>query len=423
MNICTESDRKELLNFYITEIKDNFWPYWNNYIDEEYGGVFTCISNDGKELINEDKYLWSQGRYLWMLCKLYSLSGKISLGIDREKLKFNSCKTVKFITENAILDSSKIVFLTDKSGNYKKIEHCDRLDASIYADCFVILGLANFIKTFNGDDKLIKLLIDLYQSVIQRVEKHDFLSEPYPIPVGFRTHAIPMILINVELELITSFRAKNIQLPEELETNIDLHVNEIVNEFYNNDNTISEFIRDNGDRDYSLLGNHRNPGHTLECMWFILQYSNLFKKFELIDKINDIIKRNLDIGWDKKFGGLLRFTDNEGNKPGGLFNNSRYEKLILDTWDMKLWWPHSEALYALLYANKFKKDSELSSWFEKLFEYSFRTFPNDTDKEWIQIRKRNGQPNDMVVALPVKDPFHIIRFLILSIELLAEIEE
>ncbi|MBA7699205.1 hypothetical protein ES703_107895 [subsurface metagenome] len=29
--------------------------------------------------------------------------------------------------------------------------------------------------------------------------------------------------------------------------------------------------------------------------------------------------------------------------------------------------------------------------------------------EWIQIRNREGKPEDKVVALPVKDPYHITR--------------
>ena len=39
-------------------------------------------------------------------------------------------------------------------------------------------------------------------------------------------------------------------------------------------------------------------------------------------------------------------------------------------------------------------------------------------REWVQIRKRDGSPQDKVVALPVKDPFHITRNLILILELL-----
>jgi len=59
-------------------------------------------------------------------------------------------------------------------------------------------------------------------------------------------------------------------------------------------------------------------------------------------------------------------------------------------------------------------------WHDKLFDYTFTTFPNpDPDiREWIQIRRRDGAPQDKVVALPVKDPYHITRNLILILELL-----
>jgi N-acylglucosamine 2-epimerase len=41
-------------------------------------------------------------------------------------------------------------------------------------------------------------------------------------------------------------------------------------------------------------------------------------------------------------------------------------------------------------------------------------------REWLQIRTRDGAPQDKVVALPVKDPFHITRNLVLILELLSE---
>ena len=55
-----------------------------------------------------------------------------------------------------------------------------------------------------------------------------------------------------------------------------------------------------------------------------------------------------------------------------------------------------------------------------MFEYTFRTFPGrDPEiREWIQIRTKSGEPQEKVVALPVKDPFHITRNLLLILELL-----
>ena len=35
-------------------------------------------------------------------------------------------------------------------------------------------------------------------------------------------------------------------------------------------------------------------------------------------------------------------------------------------------------------------------------EYVFRTFPSEKNGEWVQIRSRNGLPEEKVVALPVK---------------------
>ena len=43
--------------------------------------------------------------------------------------------------------------------------------------------------------------------------------------------------------------------------------------------------------------------------------------------------------------------------------------------------------------------------------------------EWIQIRDRRGAPVDKVVALPVKDPYHVLRNLLLILELLSSQKE
>ena len=88
----------------------------------------------------------------------------------------------------------------------------------------------------------------------------------------------------------------------------------------------------------------------------------------------------------------------------------------------KLWWPHSEALYSFLLAYFQSGDEELLAIYREVFDYTFKLFPNPDSSvgEWIQIRQRDGRPDDKVVALPVKDPYHITRNLILIIQLLNE---
>jgi N-acylglucosamine 2-epimerase len=51
-------------------------------------------------------------------------------------------------------------------------------------------------------------------------------------------------------------------------------------------------------------------------------------------------------------------------------------------------------------------------WNSKITDYTLATFPDPDGNEWTQIRDRQGAPLDKVVALPVKDPFHIARTLV-----------
>ena len=101
------------------------------------------------------------------------------------------------------------------------------------------------------------------------------------------------------------------------------------------------------------------------------------------------------------------------------------ERQVREGWGDKLWWVHSEALYTTLLCYHRTGEARFLEWHEKVFSYTFRTFPNrDPEvREWKQICKRDGSPQDKVVALPVKDPFHITRNLILILELLETMME
>ena len=65
-------------------------------------------------------------------------------------------------------------------------------------------------------------------------------------------------------------------------------------------------------------------------------------------------------------------------------------------------------------------DEKFRALYDKVSEYVFRVFPNPDKEvgEWIQILGRENKPLDKVVALPVKDPYHIMRNFMLIIELL-----
>jgi N-acylglucosamine 2-epimerase len=137
------------------------------------------------------------------------------------------------------------------------------------------------------------------------------------------------------------------------------------------------------------------------------------------EKIVKIVKKAYEIGWDEDKGGIFRYVDKNGGKPFGKIVGDRYEELVIDTWDTKLWWPHSEALYMTLRLYLETRDKDIKNLYLKTHDYSFDIFPNIEIGEWIQIRDRDGKPMEKIVALPVKDPYHIMRNIILNIKILG----
>jgi N-acylglucosamine 2-epimerase len=183
---------------------------------------------------------------------------------------------------------------------------------------------------------------------------------------------------------------------------------EVFGTFYRTDrDLLLERVNVDGSEAPPPLGTAVVPGHVIESMWFQIHIGEAFKDTARVRRSIRLIQRHLELGWDKEFGGLLLAVDANGAADVG--------------WafaDYKLWWPHTEAMYALLRAFEVSREPWCMDWFEKIEAYSFSHFPHPTAGEWIQRLQRNGTPTAEVVALPVKDPFHLPRALLLSLECL-----
>lgn len=410
--------KEDLYSFYISQIQDNFVPYWFKFTDAEYGGIMNCINNYGDRRLSDNKFTWSQGRYLWVLSRLYDLNKmNVFPKISSEELRSQMTSTYEFIRDKSIYGDSICCYVLDRFGNKLKEERTGRYDASIFADSFASIGISQYIRVTGKKEKY-PAARSLYDSMIKRLETGNFLTEPYPIPEGYVNHSIPMIMLNVTYEFIKMLESIGLPYDDEIARG-KIYVDLILTRHFD-DNLIREFVSTDENYEIRLLDRHINPGHTLEDMWFIIEFLAEFGDLERYkDQISSISKKTFKIGWDEEYGGLFRFIDKSGGFPQGLSGDSAYEKLILDTYDMKLWWPHSELLYLFLYLYEITGDEEMYRIYEKSHKYVFDTFPNDKIGEWIQIRKRDGTPEDKVVALPVKDPFHIMRNFIKIVELLG----
>lgn len=414
-------DKQSLLQFYRNHTEQMLLPFWIRALDHQHGGVYNCFNNRGDRLVSKDKYTWSQGRFLWVWSKIAAMITGNRLSGQSVEFYEHARKTARFIEENAFLDNGNCAFLLTETGEKKEPVRGDGFDTSIFADCFIVLGLTEFSGLTNDSERFEDVL-KLYDRIIVRLETGDFRSEPYPVPPGYRSHSFPMIMLNVAQNLTDVAEKLHHSRREALLQDSKAYMQDIMENFVQSDYRVVEMLPDNPADKSTLLYRHVNPGHTIECMWFVMQTARKTGQSDYIQKAVLAIKKAVELGWDREFGGLLRFVDMTGGEPAGDKRTTAFEELITDTWDMKLWWPHSEALYATLMGYEQTGSKIMLDLHHQFRNYVFETFPN-TDQsigEWVQIRNRKGEPLDKIAALPVKDPYHIFRNMLLSIELLEE---
>ena len=68
-------------------------------------------------------------------------------------------------------------------------------------------------------------------------------------------------------------------------------------------------------------------------------------------------------------------------------------------------------------------DPVFLDWHERVRRYSYERFEDREHGEWRQRLDRTGEPIAKVVALPVKDPFHLPRALIYCMDVLERLAQ
>ena len=419
-----KNGKKKLFDLYADELKSNILSFWlSRCEDKEFGGYLNCFDNKGENLVSYDKYTWSQGRFLWMFSKLAVT--KAPLFSEKERSEFLRLADIgySFLKKHCLMgkDDYRCVFLLNRDGSPKKVAGYDTLDMSIYADCFVIIGMAAFsIATSNAD--AYEFGKKLYISVRDRIEKGVFNTLPYPLSPQYRAHGIPMIMTNVAKELYLASIIHDKMFSEELLSDMEATATDVLDNFMDNNYLIHEVISKDNSKIDGLLGQHINPGHSIEDSWFIYDASVLLQKSDMAKKAASMMKASFEKGWDEEFGGVLHFVNLEGEPL--VFESDSKEPtitLVKGGWGDKLWWEHSETLYASLLFFCLTSDNQYLVIHDRTLEYVKEHFINQDRNigEWIQILTREGKPQEKVVALPVKDPFHITRNLLLICELLS----
>jgi N-acylglucosamine 2-epimerase len=385
-------DFRALHQLYRAELLERTIPFWLKHgIDWQHGGINTCISDAG-QVQSGDKYVWSQLRAIWTFSALYNKVERRQEYLDAATHIFN------FITRCGRNDQGEWYFCLNENG-----EPLFDGATSIYCDGFAISGFTEFARA-TGNSHAIDLARQTYASVRPRLARPgSYQTHPLPIPAGTKAHGISMIFASAFGELGDYLNDRAI-----IDAALN-HANQVMDIFRRPaDQRLYEFVNLDGSLLAAPPGRVVNPGHAIESMWFMIHLFQRENDQARIQQAIETMRWHLDLGWDDEYGGLFLARD----AAGSFWENK---------WDMKIWWPHTEALYALLLAYSISSEPGCLDWFRRIHDYAFSHFPVPEYGEWIQNLDRQGKPINELVALPVKDPFHLARALIFSVGVLEQL--
>ncbi len=372
------------------ELLDSCIPFWLNYApDTEFGGILNCLDRKG-EVYSTDKSVWMQGRAGYMFSYLYNNINKNPEYLTIAESCINFAK--KYCIDQT---DNRMYFTVTKDGlPLRKRRYW-------FSETFYIIANAEYFIATRKDEYLTeaKKYFDFVYGIYRNPETDPYKITPksYAKTRAAKSLAEPMIMLNVSSIMRDADKANADYYTEIIDSLI-----EDIKKFYKPEyNAMLESVGLDGTVFLeSAPMRVVNPGHDIECSWFLLEEAIKRNNQELIVFAETIFNNAFTFGWDSEYGGLFYFKDLLGTPV------EAYEH------DMKLWWPHNEAVIASLMLYKYTGKIQYKEIFEKVTEYAFSHFPDKEYGEWYGYLRRDGKPTEPPCkGHTYKGPFHVLRML------------
>ena len=361
-------------------LTENILPFWlRNAIDYENGGIFTQLDEKG-EIYGTDKSVWFQGRALWVFSKAYNTIEK-----NPDYLKAAEC-IYGFLPKCTDTDGRMFFTVTADGRELQKRRY-------YFSETFAAIGCAELYKATGREEVLSSA--EQYFTVAYECFTGVRKNPPKLNPENLGTKALSPAMIMLSTAQV--MRSMNSDKRDEYDKIAKECLDEILHGGYLQEKALLESVTKEGKFVDSPSGRIVNPGHSLEAAWFIMLEGLLTDNSEALEAGKKIIDITLPLGIDKKYGGIIAFTDLSGKPPVQL------------EWDMKLWWPQCEAMIAFRMAYMLFGDEKYLKLYEEFKAYCEKYFLDKENGEWYGYLHYDNTVSTTLKGNIFKGPFHIPR--------------
>ncbi len=376
----------ELRTCYRTGLLDDTIPFWLRHgQDRDFGGFISCLGEDGT-VIDTDKSIWAQGRTAWMFSTLCNTVER------RPEWQAAAQSALEFLRRHGRGPDGKLYFTVTREGAPL------RMRRYVYSESFAAIASAAYAK-LSGEGRAAEEAVAYFATYL----RHSFTPGVMPAKTDASTRPMkglaPLMIAIVTAQELRANLGDIMVQGASCTAWIDRAIAEIARDFYKPDlGALLELVGPRGELIDHFDGRTLNPGHALECAWFILHEARHRghdpRLLQLGLAILDVMWNR---GWDQEHGGILYHTDVKGLP-------------VAEYWaDMKFWWPHNEAEIACLLAWTLTGNPKYANWHALVHEWAHRYFPDPAHGEWFGYLHRDGRISTRLKGNLWKSVFHLPR--------------
>ncbi len=356
-------------------------PFWVSHgLDREHGGLFTCLDRRG-EVYDTDKPIWAQGRCAWVLATVHAAGDPDGRWLE------GALSCLGFLERHGFDGDGRMFFLVTADGRPL------RKRRYVYSEAFASMAYAACARATGREDWAARAR-ELFET-FTRVSFEPGAFEAKVDPTVRPSKGLGSLMICIHLAQVL----RECLGPSDSDEWIDRCVEELERDFVKDDEgAVMELVAPDGALLDHIDGRRLNPGHAIEAAWFCLHEARARGgDAQLVGLGVRILDWMWERAWDREHGGLVAFCDLHGRpaaEPG---------------WDVKYWWPQTEAIIATLLAWELTGEARHAERFRLAFDWAHEHFADQRHGEWFAYLRRDGTPLTEVKGNHWKGPFHLPR--------------